>query len=285
MLAKLTGWLLLGIVRLLTGAQARWYGCPPKAEQRIYFANHQSHADLVMIWAALPEELRSITRPIAARDYWANTPVKRWITTEVFNAVYVERAATTPPAAAPSVEVPPPAAAEPAPPAGRIEPSMEPLLPMSLPFADTSVEVMNEVQGQLDLPAPPPPPPAPAPAAPAPEPEAAPVQPATDPLAPLIEALRSGDSIIIFPEGTRGHTGEPQKFKSGLYALATMFPEVVLVPAWIDNVQRVMPKGEIVPVPILCSVTFGAPIRVEEGEERRPFLDRARAAVIALRDV
>lgn len=285
MLAKLTGWLLLGIVRLLTGAQARWYGCPPKAEQRIYFANHQSHADLVMIWAALPEELRSITRPIAARDYWANTPVKRWITTEVFNAVYVERAATTPPAPAPSVEVPPPMAAEPAPPAGRIEPSMEPLLPMSLPFADTSVEVMNEVQGQLDLPAPPPPPPAPAPAAPTPEPEAAPAQPATDPLAPLIEALRSGDSIIIFPEGTRGHTGEPQKFKSGLYALATMFPEVVLVPAWIDNVQRVMPKGEIVPVPILCSVTFGAPIRVEEGEERRPFLDRARAAVIALRDV
>jgi len=283
MLAKLTGWLLLGIVRLLTGAQARWYGCPPKAEQRIYFANHQSHADLVMIWAALPEELRSITRPIAARDYWANTPVKRWITTEVFNAVYVERAATTAPAPAASVEVPPPVAAEPAPPAERIEPSMEPLLPMSLPFADASAEVVRDAQGQLDLPAPPPPPPAPPPAAP--EPEAAAAAPAADPLAPLIEALRSGDSIIIFPEGTRGHTGEPQKFKSGLYALATMFPEVVLVPAWIDNVQRVMPKGEIVPVPILCSVTFGAPIRVEEGEERRPFLDRARAAVIALRDV
>lgn len=287
MLAKLTGWLLLGIVRLLTGAQARWYGCPPKAEQRIYFANHQSHADLVMIWAALPEELRSITRPIAARDYWANTPVKRWITTEVFNAVYVERAATTPSAPAPSVEVPQPAAAEPAPRTERVEPSMEPLLPMSLPFADTSVEVMNEVQGQLDLP---PPAPSPQPSAPEPPPAAAqpeptPAPPAADPLAPLIEALRSGDSIIIFPEGTRGHTGEPQKFKSGLYALATMFPEVVLVPAWIDNVQRVMPKGEIVPVPILCSVTFGAPIRVEEGEERRPFLDRARAAVIALRDV
>ncbi len=286
MLAKLTGWLLLGIVRLLTGAQARWYGCPPKAEQRIYFANHQSHADLVMIWAALPEELRSITRPIAARDYWANTPVKRWITTEVFNAVYVERAATTAPAPAASVEVPPPVAAEPAPPAERIEPSMEPLLPMSLPFADASAEVLREAQGQLDLPAPPPPPPpSPAPSPAAPEPEAAAAAPAADPLAPLIEALRSGDSIIIFPEGTRGHTGEPQKFKSGLYALATMFPEVVLVPAWIDNVQRVMPKGEIVPVPILCSVTFGAPIRVEEGEERRPFLDRARAAVIALRDV
>ncbi|HZN47661.1 MAG TPA: 1-acyl-sn-glycerol-3-phosphate acyltransferase, partial [Ramlibacter sp.] len=62
------------------------------------------------------------------------------------------------------------------------------------------------------------------------------------------------------------------------------FPHVVLVPAWIDNIQRVMPKGEVVPVPILCSVTFGAPIQLGPGEERRAFLDRARAAVIALRD-
>src|SRR4030095_5340039 len=100
MLAKLMSLLLLGIVRILTGAQARWYGCPPKAEQRIYFANHQSHADLVMIWAALPEELRSTPGPFAARDYGPNTPFKRWITTEVFNAVYVERAATAPAATA-----------------------------------------------------------------------------------------------------------------------------------------------------------------------------------------
>ena len=281
----------MGIVRLLTGAQARWYGCPPKAEQRIYFANHQSHADLVMIWAALPEELRSITRPIAARDYWANTPFKRWITTEVFNAVYVERAATAPAASAPVAHAeatPAPAPAAVAPPAERIEPSMEPLLPITSPVAEGPVEAVNEAQGVLDLPAPPPPPlPPPVEPQPVPEPEppAEAAPPASDPLAPLVEALRSGDSIIIFPEGTRGHTGEPQKFKSGLYTLATMFPEVVLVPAWIDNVQRVMPKGEIVPVPILCSVTFGAPIRVEDDEERRPFLDRARAAVIALRDV
>jgi 1-acyl-sn-glycerol-3-phosphate acyltransferase len=203
MLAKLMGWLLLAIVRVLTGAQARWFGCPPKAEQRIYFANHQSHADLVMIWAALPEELRSITRPIAAKDYWTKTPVRQWITTAVFNAIYVDR------------------------------------------------ERKDD----------------------------------QDPLQPLEDALRSGDSIIIFPEGTRGSGEEPQKFKSGLFQLATNFPNVVLVPAWIDNIQRVMPKGEVVPVPILCSVTFGAPIKVEPGEERRPFLDRAREAVIALRDV
>ncbi len=196
-------WFLLGLVRVLTGAQARWYGCPPKAEQRIYFANHQSHADLVMIWAALPQELRSITRAIAAKDYWTKTPFKQWITTAVFNVIYVDR-------------------------------------------------VRSSEQ---------------------------------DPLEPLVEALTHGDSVILFPEGTRGHADEPQSFKAGLYNLAQKFPHVVLVPAWINNVQRVMPKGEVVPVPILCSVTFGAPMQLGAGEERRAFLDRARQAVIALRDL
>jgi 1-acyl-sn-glycerol-3-phosphate acyltransferase len=201
--ARLAGWFLLGLVRLLTGAQARWHGCPPKAEQRIYFANHQSHADLVLIWAALPQELRSITRPIAARDYWTTSPLKRWITSAVFNAVYVDR----------------------------------------------------ERKGE------------------------------EDPLQPLIDALASGDSLILFPEGTRGFAEDPQPFKSGLYNLARRFPDVVLVPAWIHNVQRVMPKGEVVPVPVLCSVTFGEPIRLEAHEERTAFLVRARSAVMALRDV
>jgi 1-acyl-sn-glycerol-3-phosphate acyltransferase len=248
MLAKFTGWALLVAIRLLTGAQARWWGCPPKAEQRIYFANHQSHLDLVMIWAALPEELRSITRPIAARDYWANTPFKRWITTEVFNAIYVERGGSAPVPAADAAPAP----------VERIEPSFD------------------APQGELPLAAP----------IEAPAPSVVPGSAeALAPLQPLIEALQSGDSIIIFPEGTRGHTGEPQKFKSGLFTLAQMFPEVVLVPAWIDNVQRVMPKGEVVPVPILCSVTFGEPVRLEQDEERRPFLDRAREAVISLQYV
>ena len=262
MLAKFTGWGLLALIRLLTGAQARWWGCPPKAEQRIYFANHQSHLDLVMIWAALPEELRGITRPIAARDYWANTPFKRWITTEVFNAIYVERGG-----GAPVVPPAPPAQ----PPAERIEPLFD-----DVPPPDPAPVEPWTLQGELPL----------AQTAAEPVPAATPGSlEALAPLQPLIEALQSGDSIIIFPEGTRGHTGIPQKFKSGLFTLAQMFPEAVLVPAWIDNVQRVMPKGEVVPVPILCSVTFGAPIQLEEGEERRPFLDRAREAVIALREV
>ena len=236
MLAKLMGFFLLGLVRVLTGSQARWYGCPPKAEQRIYFANHQSHADLVMIWAALPEELRSITRPIAARDYWTKSPFRQWITSAVFNAIYVERqAAPATPATIDASTTPPQA-----PPAPAVPPSPE-TLRAALPEGD--------------------------------------------PLAPLVRALESGDSIIIFPEGTRGHGDDPQPFKSGLFRLAQMFPQVVLVPAWINNVQRVIPKGEVVPVPILCSVTFGAPIQLEPGEERRPFLDRARRAVMALREV
>ena len=203
MRVKLMSWFLLGLIRVLTGSQARWYGCPPKAEQRIYFANHQSHADLVLMWAALPRELRSITRPIAARDYWTKTPFRQWITTAVFNAIYVVRERS----------------------------------------ADQ------------------------------------------DPLEPLFEALAQGDSIILFPEGTRGHAEEPAPFKAGLYNLTQRFPNVVLVPTWINNVQRVMPKGEVVPVPVLCSVTFGAPVQLEAGEERRAFLDRARSAVVALRDV
>jgi 1-acyl-sn-glycerol-3-phosphate acyltransferase len=195
------GYLLSFLARLITGAQGHWKGCPPKAEQRIYFANHQSHFDWVLIWAALPRELRASTRPIAARDYWTATPLKHWITREVFHAVYVSRQRTDD----------------------------------------------------------------------------------QDPLEPLADALTHGDSLVIFPEGTRSNKGEPQPFKSGLYHLAQQFPQVQLIPAWIDNVQRVMPKGEVVPVPILCTVTFGAPLQRTEGEDKAHFLQRARDAVIALR--
>ena len=199
--AELMGLLLTFIARLVTGAQGHWKGCPPKAEQRIYFANHQSHLDWVMIWAALPRDLRATTRPIAARDYWTGGRFKHWITREVFNAVYVNRQRTDD----------------------------------------------------------------------------------QDPLEPLVEALQHGDSLVIFPEGTRSHTGTPQAFKSGLFHLAEQFPHVPLVPTWIDNVQRVMPKGEVVPVPILCTVTFGEPISLQPGESKADFLVRAREALLAQR--
>ena len=195
------GLLLAFIARLITGAQGHWKGCPPKAEQRIYFANHQSHLDWLLIWAALPMELRARTRPIAARDYWTSSPFKQWLTSAVFHAVYVSR---------------------------------------------------TRIDDQ-------------------------------DPLEPLVDALRGGDSLVIFPEGTRSNQDQPKPFKSGLYHLAEQFPDVQLIPAWIDNVQRVMPKGEVVPVPILCTVTFGAPLQLLPGEDKRDFLARARAAVLDVR--
>jgi 1-acyl-sn-glycerol-3-phosphate acyltransferase len=199
--ADLMGLLLSLLARLITGTQGHWKGCPPTAEQRIYFANHQSHFDWVLIWAALPKDLRRTTRPIAAKDYWTTSPFRHWLTREVFNAVYVSRTRTDD----------------------------------------------------------------------------------QDPLEPLVEALSKGDSLVIFPEGTRSNKGEPLPFKSGLYHLAEQFPQVQLIPAWIDNVQRVMPKGEVVPVPILCTVTFGAPLQLGAGEDKHAFLERAREAVMALR--
>jgi 1-acyl-sn-glycerol-3-phosphate acyltransferase len=199
--AKAAGLFMSFLARLITGAQGHWYGCPPKAEQRIYFANHQSHFDWVLIWASLPRDLRAMTRPIAARDYWTAGRFKHWLTREVFNAVYVSRVRTD-----------------------------------------------DE-----------------------------------DPLEPLAEALRNGDSLVIFPEGTRGNKGDPQAFKTGLFHLAEQFPQVQLIPTWIDNVQRVMPKGEVVPVPILCSVIFGTPMQLKPGEDKRAFLGRARDAVVSLK--
>lgn len=199
--AALVGGLLLALIRLLTGVQARWWGCQPKAVQRLYFANHQSHADLVLIWASLPRHLRRPTRAVAARDYWARTAFRHWLTRAVFNVVYVSR------------------------------------------------------ERQAD----------------------------EDPLQPLAQAMAAGDSLILFPEGTRGSGDEPQAFKAGLYNLARQFPQAELIPTWITNVQRVMPKGALLPVPVQCHVTFGAPLQVGADEDCQTFLLRARAAVLALR--
>lgn len=105
-----------------------------------------------------------------------------------------------------------------------------------------------------------------------------------DPMAAITEALAEGASLIIFPEGQRNQTPEPLlPFKSGLYNIAVARPDVELVPTWIANLNSVMPKGEIIPLPLMCSVTFGEPVSLREGEERRDFLIRAAAALLALK--
>lgn len=107
--------------------------------------------------------------------------------------------------------------------------------------------------------------------------------PECNPLNDMVSALGEHHSLIIFPEGGRQASSEPQPFKPGLFHLAKKRPDVALVPVWIENLNRILPKGEILPVPVLGSVTFGAPIRLEENESKLDFLERARAAVMALR--
>jgi 1-acyl-sn-glycerol-3-phosphate acyltransferase len=191
---------LIGLVKVLVGAQARWVDAAPSSAQSIYFTNHTSHLDTLALWVALPAEIRAKTRPVAAKDYWGNGAIKRFIALQVLNAVLIER------------------------------------------------EVSRH----------------------------------SDPLQPLLEALFSGDSLIIFPEGTRRAQAEPNEFKGGLYHLAEAFPQVKLVPVYLDTLHRSMPKGSILPVPLICTVRFGGAVKFEVDEHKKEFLARAREAVLKL---
>ena len=193
---------ITGFTRLITGAQARWLGCAPAPVQRIYYGNHSSHADFVLIWAALPPALRQCTRPVAGSDYWESGAVRRLMIHEVLNGVLVDRT-------------------------------------------------------RRDN--------------------------APSPVDTLVDALDTGCSLIFFPEGTRNTTDEILlPFKSGLYHVAYRRPDVELVPVWMENLGRVLPKGELVPVPLLCSINFGTPLRLGQGEEKDVFLARARTALLDL---
>lgn len=202
-LAITVGKLIIGAAGLLTGVRALWTGTTPKAEQTVYFPNHTSHGDFVLLWATLPRDLRRLTRPVAGEDYWMASNLRRFIGTDVFNALMIRR----------------------------------------------------DASGQGE-----------------------------NPVEQMKEALDAGDSLIMFPEGTR-NTGDEilLPLKSGLFHLARVCPNVRLVPVWIENLKRVLPKGMLVPIPLACTVHYGAPIQLAEGEDKITFLTRARAAMLDLR--
>ncbi len=201
--AVVAAWLIVGVAKLLTGVRAIWSGTQPRAEQTLYFANHTSHGDFVLLWATLPADLRAVTRPVAGQDYWLASKLRRFIGEEVFNALMIKR--------------------------------------------DGSADGSNPVQQMAD-------------------------------------ALQAGDSLIMFPEGTRNIGDETLlPLKSGLYHLACACPTVRLVPVWIENLKRVLPKGTLVPIPLACTVRFGAPIVLAEDEDKNSFIARARAAMLDLR--
>jgi 1-acyl-sn-glycerol-3-phosphate acyltransferase len=192
----------IAVARLLTAVRSDWRGTEPAPVQRIYLANHASHADFVLILAVMPPQIRSRLRPVAAADYWLRGPVRRFVIERVFRGVLIHRS------------------------------------------------------GCDDRP---------------------------NPIEVMTQALDGGASLTIFPEGTRNPTDAGLlPFKRGIYRLAAARPHIELVPVWINNVGRVLPKGEVVPVPLLCTVSFGEPIKVRANETESAFLARARAALLAL---
>lgn len=79
------------LARIVCGPAATWHCDPHATSQRIYFANHASHLDFVVLWATLPPEARRLVRPVAGRDYWERTRMRRYFAREVFRAILVQR--------------------------------------------------------------------------------------------------------------------------------------------------------------------------------------------------
>ncbi|QDS87433.1 2-acyl-glycerophospho-ethanolamine acyltransferase [Rosistilla oblonga] len=199
---QLTSHAIVLLAKMFSGFTVRWVDCQPETCQRVYFANHTSHLDAAVLWSALPKEIRALTRPVAAKDYWDSSRFRRHIA-ESFNALLIDR--------------------------------------KEIKVHQSPVQIMIREMGDVY-------------------------------------------SLIVFPEGSRSITGEMGSFKSGLYYLSKKRPDLELVPVYIDNVNRILPRGEFLPVPLLSCITIGAPMWLESGEPKNEFLARARDAVRALKD-
>jgi 1-acyl-sn-glycerol-3-phosphate acyltransferase len=202
------GAVLASVSRLISGAVVEWRCDPHTDVQRIYFANHSSHLDFIVIWSALPARLRRCVRPVAGRDYWQRRAIRRYLAGRVFHAVLIDRGN------------------------GALQTSVE--------AARVSVQRLAHEMGNRH-------------------------------------------SLIVFPEGTRSPNGEIGPFKSGLYHLSRLRPDAELIPVRLENLNRILPKGETLPVPMLSRVMFGPPLRTSADEGKDEFLAKARTALLELR--
>jgi len=206
-LSAISASIIAACARALAGPSVRWVNVRPSTRQRVYFANHTSHLDFVVLWSVLPRKLRAMTRPVAAKDYW-NSGLRKRIAVNAFHAVLVERGGK---------------AAE----------------------ADRTTAARNTLEE-------------------------------------LVEALAGGYSLIVFPEGTRGNGLEVGPFKSGIYHLWCRRPDVQFVPVHLSNLNRILPKGEFLPVPVISRVIFGPALKLDKIETKESFLRKAHDAVCAL---
>ncbi len=194
--------LVVALVRVLLGPSVRYLEPLPDGRPVIFYANHSSHLDFLVVWTSLPARLRRLARPVAAEDYWSRG-IRRFLAARVFGAVLIERHHPTP---------------------------------------------------------------------------------EHNPIADMLAAMDAGYSLILFPEGTRGPGEEVQSFQPGLFHLLRDRPLAAAIPVYLENLNRILPKGEVLPVPLLSRVVFGAPVSMLEREERRDFLERARTALVELKD-
>lgn len=202
MLAKLIDFLLCRFTSFITGVRPQKEIEQQQANQhRLYYANHNSHGDFILLWVSLPYEVRKNTRPVAGADYWNKGKIRRFLAHKVFNMLLIERGGDNP----------------------------------------------QKVTEQLS------------------------------------EALKQS-SLIIFPEGTRKTNDDLplQQFKSGLFYLAQQNPQLELVPIWITNMHNVLPKGFILPIPLLCELYIGDTLSYQADEDKAAFLARAEQALLAL---
>jgi len=198
----ITETLLIWTARIISGVSVRWVDSQPDTCQRVYFANHTSHLDVVLVWSSLPTDVRHLTRPVAAKDYWEGGRIRRHLA-GVFNALLIDR------------------------------------------------KEIKVHQSPVDM---------------------------------MLREIGNTHSVILFPEGGRSPGEEVGEFKSGLYYLSKKRPDLELIPVYINNMNRILPRGEFMPVPLLSSLTFGPPIWLEAGEPKTEFLARAREAVLSLKD-
>lgn len=192
----------IALAKFLSGVTIYHEDFIPDEKQRVYFANHTSHIDFIILMAALPQEIRKKTRPLAAKDYWWKSKVRKYLIDIVFNGIVIDR-----------------------------KPSKD----------------------------------------------------KENPIDAMIEGMGEDYSLIMFPEGSRNLEGEIQDFKPGLYHLCQKKPNLELVPVYLNNLSRILPKGEYLPVPFLASARFGSPIRLEENESKQDFLLRAKHSVEKLK--